>query len=104
MDGYAEMQEKVDVDSEIAFSSEKANLTMDIYTPKESKEEKKPVIFLAHGGAFIDGDKKSLSDYRVMLPSEGYVEGNIKYLLAPSYTCHSPLQYLRTYKQHYRTH
>src|SRR5699024_9075047 len=34
MDGYAEMQEKVDVDSEIAISSEKENLTMDIYTPK----------------------------------------------------------------------
>lgn len=104
MDGYAEMQEKVDVDSEIAFSSEKENLTMDIYTPKESKEEKKPVIFLAHGGAFIAGDKKSFADYSVMLASEGYVVVNINYGLAPAYTYPSPLEDIREAYEYARKH
>src|SRR5699024_4148126 len=104
MDGYAEMQEKVDVDSEIAFSSEKENLTMDIYTPKESKEEKKSVIFLAHGGAFIAGDKKSFADYSVMLASEGYEAVNINYGLAPAYTYPSSLEDIREAYEYARKH
>src|SRR5699024_7833576 len=104
MDGYAEMQEKVEVDSEIAFGSEKENLTMDIYTPKEAKDEKKRVIFLANGGAFIAGDKKSFADYSVMLASRGYVVVTINYGPAAAYTDPSALEDIREAYEYARKH
>lgn len=104
MDGYADMQKKVDVDSEIAFNSKDDSLTMDIYTPKQIKDDKKPVIFLAHGGAFIAGDKKSFADYSVMLASEGYIVVNINYGLAPAYKYPSPLEDIGEAYQYAKKH
>ncbi|HLQ96962.1 MAG TPA: alpha/beta hydrolase [Pseudogracilibacillus sp.] len=104
MKGYEDMEKQVNVDSEIAFNSEKENLTMDIYTPKKLDGEKKPVIFLAHGGAFIAGDKKSFADYSVMLASEGYIVVNINYGLAPAYTYPSPLEDIREAYQYAKKH
>ena len=54
-----------------------------------------PVIFYAHGGAYISGDKEENQNYMVRLANEGYVVVNINYALAPNYIFPTPLTQMK---------
>lgn len=56
-------------------------LTMDIYEPEGDKLQKRPLLVLIHGGAFIVGDKRD--DFQIRLAERytkrGYVVASINY-------------------------
>jgi len=67
------------------------DLDMDIYIPKGDTETKRPLVILAHGGAFINGSKDQFKNLGLaqMLSKSGYVVASISYRLidtAPSAT------------------
>ncbi|GGO01850.1 alpha/beta hydrolase [Saccharibacillus kuerlensis] len=64
---------------------------MDIYKPKGTGSPKNPTLFWVHGGAFVGGDKNGISNYMIMLASQGYVVVNLNYDLAPESKYPSPL-------------
>lgn len=92
IEGFSAMKDKVIVKKDIKYSDHDRNMKLDVYMPEESAGKKKPTIFWAHGGAFIAGDKRSVSDYSVMMASQGYVVVNLNYGLAPEYTYPAPLE------------
>src|SRR5699024_6971707 len=94
IEGFSEMEDQVIVKENVVYSDDSKNLVMDINLPKRSRGEKKPVIFWAHGGAFIAEDKRSVADYSIMLASQGYVVVNINYGLAPTYQYPKPLHHI----------
>lgn len=59
------------------------DLDMDIYTPKGDSETKRPLVILAHGGAFINGSKEQFRNLGLaqMLSKSGYVVASISYRL-----------------------
>lgn len=92
MEGFSDMEDQVIVKKDIEYSADDSNMILDVYMPKKTAGTKKPTIFWAHGGAFIAGDKRSVSDYSVMLASQGYVVVNMNYGLAPEFTYPAPLE------------
>lgn len=59
--------------------------TLDIYVPSEVKDLL-PIVVVAHGGAFIGGDKSFNKEYGMRLALQGYCVININYDLAPEAT------------------
>lgn len=56
-------------------------LSMDIYQPANDTEVNRPLIVLAHGGSFINGDKSDLLEIASFLAKAGYVVASINYRL-----------------------
>ena len=56
-------------------------LSMDIYQPENDTEVNRPLVVLAHGGSYISGDKKDLSELATFLAKAGYVVASINYRL-----------------------
>ena len=61
------------------------DLTMDIYSPKDDKENKRAAVIVAHGGSFVAGakddtDQKSVA-YCDSLAARGFVAASIDYRL-----------------------
>ena len=56
-------------------------LFMDVYQPENDTEINRPLIVLAHGGSFINGDKSELSETASFLAKAGYVVASINYRL-----------------------
>jgi dienelactone hydrolase len=68
-------------ESKTAFT----NLKMDIYSPKDDKENKRAAVIVAHGGSFVAGakddtDQKSVA-YCDSLAARGFVAASIQYRL-----------------------
>jgi|GEM_PF-1407559 len=91
----------VTVSEELIYDSNaKANTlsTFNIIYPNNCTEELS-VIFFAHGGGYISGDKEENENYMIRLANEGYVIFNMNYSLAPSFNYPSPLiQFGKFYK------
>ncbi|MBI5973977.1 alpha/beta hydrolase [Staphylococcus canis] len=65
---------------------------LDILMPKRIRHhERFPVIFWAHGGGFIAGDKQYKNPLLSQLVERGYVVVNVNYALAPAYKYPTPL-------------
>lgn len=65
---------------------------LDILMPKNIKQgEQLPVIFWAHGGGFIAGDKQYKNPLLSQIVERGYVVVNVNYALAPAYKYPTPL-------------
>jgi hypothetical protein len=75
------------VTSDITFGSNKSvtnqtvTLKLDIYEPAADTATIRPLIILAHGGSFINGDKLDLSYISTELAKRGYVVASINYRL-----------------------
>jgi acetyl esterase/lipase len=63
---------------------------LDLHLPLE-REGLLPVVVMAHGGAFIGGDKLDNRIYAVELAARGWAVANINYGRAPESTYPSPL-------------
>jgi para-nitrobenzyl esterase len=63
--------------------SDDGTLFMDIYRPKEAMQQSRPVIVMAHGGAFIDGSRNLPDMVRLCrdFASRGYVTASFSYRL-----------------------
>ena len=62
----------------------KQNVEMDVYEPKGDVAEKRPVVIICHGGAFIAGEKDSDQqsvEYADSLAARGYVTASLGYRL-----------------------
>ncbi|MGB4589672.1 MAG: alpha/beta hydrolase [Clostridiaceae bacterium] len=81
---YEKVLSGVEIKKDIRYCTE-GNCTFDAYYPKSSGDENKsyPVIFWAHGGGFVGGDKRDNESFSVMLANEGYVVLCMNYTLAP---------------------
>ena len=79
------MNENVTILKDVNVNSKYKNNNLDIIYPNNlQKNEEKPVLIWAHGGAFVAGDKKDTQDYLVLLANQGYIIVNINYVLAPN--------------------
>lgn len=64
------------------------DLWMDIYTPKGDDVTNRRVVLLAHGGAFVNGNRKNplMVEGAMLLAKYGYVAISYDYRLAPELT------------------
>ncbi|MCO4330051.1 alpha/beta hydrolase [Staphylococcus hyicus] len=78
--------------TDITYMRSLPNSQLDILMPKNiSANEKLPVIFWAHGGGFIAGDKQYKNPLLANIVERGYVVVNVNYALAPEYQYPTPL-------------
>lgn len=87
-DNWEEMLIKIREDEiiyDITYKKiESENITLDIYYPFFSIEEKYPVVIFIHGGGFIIGEKGDVNRFRTILDSfleEGWVVVSVNYRL-----------------------
>ncbi|WP_420318415.1 carboxylesterase family protein [Ekhidna sp.] len=57
------------------------DLYLDVYEPKGDNETKRPLLLLAHGGAFISGTKNAIKDMCIAYAKKGYVVASMQYRL-----------------------
>jgi acetyl esterase/lipase len=63
------------------FQNQIQDLKMDVYQPFGDTMTQKPVIILAHGGGFIQGNKAEMANYCLRFAKMGYVTVAIQYRL-----------------------
>ncbi len=68
------------------YTGDNQKLLLDIYSPKDASASKRyPLIVMAHGGSFIDGDKSNMANLCQALAVKGYVAVSIDYRLGWDY-------------------
>lgn len=65
---------------------------MDVYRPKDTENEKLPVIIDIHGGGWMYGDKDLNAPYCEALAKRGFVVVSFSYSLFPNVTLPVPVQ------------
>ena len=75
----------------IDYASEYEDGLLDIVVPK-NVDTPLPTILWVHGGAYVGGDKKDVTEYAVQLSAKGYAVINMNYELAPSAKYPTPLK------------
>lgn len=60
---------------------ENKDLYVDIYQPKDDNVSARPMIILAHGGAFISGNKSDMVSFCEFYVKQGFVVASIQYRL-----------------------
>ncbi|MGV3243346.1 alpha/beta hydrolase [Staphylococcus sp. 11261D007BR] len=84
--------ENVAAFTDITYMEGLPNSQLDILMPKNiDRGEKLPVIFWAHGGGFIAGDKQYKNPLLSQIVERGYVVINVNYALAPAFRYPTPL-------------
>ncbi len=81
---YATIRSRVKIVRDLCYDIKNKFCTLDIVLPAEQNEPL-PVIFWAHGGAYVGGDKRDVEEYVVMLAARGYAVVNLNYPLAPEF-------------------
>lgn len=66
------------------------SLYMDVYEPEGDPLPLRPLIVLAHGGAYITGEREDMADLCQQLAKKGYVAASIDYRLWPVFTLGIP--------------
>ncbi len=56
-------------------------LLLDFYEPLGDNLEKRPLVIIAHGGSFVNGDRSQTVEFCVDFAKRGYVCANIEYRL-----------------------
>ena len=86
----------VAVYTDITYMDSLPNSQLDILMPNNvNADDKLPVIFWAHGGGFIAGDKQYKNALLSHIVERGYVVVNVNYALAPEYQYPTPLIQMR---------
>lgn len=70
---------------DIAYGSDPKWQILDVYRPKEAKEQVLPVIVSVHGGGWVYGDKERYQFYCMNLAQRGFAVVNFTYRLSPEY-------------------
>ena len=65
-------------------------LKLDLYQPRNNG--KKKIVYLMHGGGFLDGEKADFNEYSEYLARQGFVVCNLNYRLIPD-EFHEQLNY-----------
>lgn len=92
----AVQNKNVAVYSDITYMEGLPNSQLDILMPNHvNANDKLPVIFWAHGGGFIAGDKQYKNALLSHIVERGYVVVNVNYALAPEYQYPTPLIQMR---------
>ncbi len=60
------------------------SLLLDFYEPLGDNLEERPLVIIAHGGAFVNGDRSQTAEFCVDFAERGYVCANIEYRLLDS--------------------
>ncbi len=69
--------------SNTSFSGTEQALLMDVYEPAGDAQSQRPVIVMAHAGAFVEGERSDLEDLCITFAQRGYVAATIDYRLLP---------------------
>ncbi|GEK33796.1 alpha/beta hydrolase [Kurthia sibirica] len=77
--------------NDISYTSKYKDGTLDIVVPKNHTNPV-PVVLWVHGGAYVGGDKKDVTEYAVQLAAKGYAVVNMNYELAPGAKYPTPLK------------
>ncbi|WP_234447810.1 alpha/beta hydrolase [Viridibacillus soli] len=88
---YDDIEKKTKSWNDLDYASNYGDGFLDIIVPKDNSE-KVPVVLWIHGGAFVGGDKKDITEYAVQIASHGYAVVNMNYELAPGGNYPKPLQ------------
>ena len=68
------------------YANTTQKLLLDIYSPgNASATQKYPLVVMAHGGSFLEGDKKDLASLCQAIASHGYIAVSIDYRLGWNY-------------------
>lgn len=70
---------------DILYGTDENWQVLDVYKPRDKKEEKLPVIVSVHGGAWVYGDKERYQYYCMNLATRGFAVVNFTYRLAPEF-------------------
>ncbi|MGX7420606.1 alpha/beta hydrolase [Carnobacterium gallinarum] len=89
-ENYAEIKAKTKIVRDLDYHSTLANGFLDVIMPKE-QSGKLPLVIWMHGGAYVGGDKRDVTNYAESIASYGYIVGNINYALAPEQPYPGPL-------------
>jgi len=73
--------EDVRYGANVTLGGATTGLSMNIYQPANDTEINRPLVVLAHGGSYISGDKKDLTELATFLAKAGYVVASINYRL-----------------------
>lgn len=80
-DNYESMQNAVEVERDLRYTSAFENNTYDVYRPKNAVT--RGVVVWVHGGFFIAGDKRGTENLCTFLASRGVTVVTMNYALAP---------------------
>ncbi|MFF2479460.1 alpha/beta hydrolase fold domain-containing protein [Paenibacillus sp. NPDC058071] len=84
---YLQPESEVTVKHDLLYASKKneseatEQLMLDMYTPADNKEEKRPVFIFIHGGGFREGTKNDGASFSEALAKRGYAVFSIDYRL-----------------------
>jgi para-nitrobenzyl esterase len=76
------------------YKGDSTQLFLDLYFPYEDTASKRPMVVLAHGGSFVQGNRKSTDMVAICkaLASRGYVVASIQYRLGVSLSSGNTLE------------
>lgn len=77
---------------DICYGEDKKWQMLDVYRPKDKKDDILPVIVSVHGGGWVYGDKERYQYYCMDLAERGFAVVNFTYRLAPEFKFPSPLE------------
>lgn len=77
---------------DIAYGDHMTWQLLDVYRPRERKEEILPVIVSVHGGGWVYGDKDKYQYYCMAMAQRGFAVVNFSYRLAPEYKFPAPIE------------
>lgn len=80
---YHDIEGSVSTIKDLIYPSSYKDNLLDIHFSKDVKD-KIPVIFWIHGGAYVGGNKKDVTEYAIQIASHGFAVVNINYELAIS--------------------
>ncbi|MBQ0138805.1 MAG: alpha/beta hydrolase [Kurthia sp.] len=106
-DDYEKIKAQTMSFDNLNYTSKYEDGQLDIVVPKEQSKPL-PTILWVHGGAYVGGDKKDITEYATQVAAKGYAVINMNYELAPSATYPTPLKqmdevyaYMKKYAQKY---
>ncbi len=68
------------------YLGENQKMLLDIYSPKNASASRTyPLVVMAHGGSFLEGDKSGLADICSAIAEKGYIAVSIEYRLGWDY-------------------
>lgn len=88
---YEELKKQMIQYDNIDYNSQFKDGQLDIVVPKVTSNPL-PTIIWVHGGAYVGGDKKDVTEYAVQLAAKGYAVVNMNYELATSSPYPTPLK------------
>lgn len=80
---------------DVQYDSSSSDTVFDLYYP-EQNSIRRPLIIWVHGGGFVAGDKKDLSNYSKILASKDFMVAAINYSVAPGSRYPTPVNQLNT--------